>query len=350
MSSQPPYGSDPSRDSSQDGQPQYGSQPGYGGQPQYGSQPGGQVPSYSAAGGYPGGEVGPSASYPGYGSQPDPHAGYGGRSAPYAGGDGKSRNLFGVLALIAGILAFLTSGGVWIPIIGLVIGAIAFLLAIGAAVLGIMGLSAARQNKATNRGMSIAGIVLGGLSLLGTIMLSVVQMFLFNSLPEPDADRTDEQTESATRDPGHSDEDDPTGDDDPADGSTRAAGGQSLGSAELTSAVRLTVSAEPDTVDFGAGEAADEIARVVYTIDNASGSDFDPGFPLITCTYAGGTCDDVFSGGYSGGLAFDTVPAGQKREFALGYAVPHSEIDSLKLEVIILSSDDPLTPYEFEKK
>lgn len=364
MSSQPPYGSDPYGDSGQGGQPGYGSQPGYGAQPQYGSQPGyggqpqygEQAPSYSGAGGYPGGEAGPADQYsPNYSGQADPYGGGygGGYGGDYgSGGDSKARNILGILALIAGIIAFLTSGGAWIPVLGFVVAGIAFLLAIAAIILGFMGLSAAKQNKATNRGMSIAGLILGGLSLLGTIILVVVQVFLLNSMStSPGQDPTDEPTDSATQDPGQTDGAPPTDEAEPTEDPTQPAGGASEGSVDLTSGVTLAVSVGPDNVDFGANTTNGEIARVVYTIDNTSGSDFDPGFPLITCTYSGGTCNDVFSGDYSGGLAFETVPAGEKKEFALGYEVPHSELDSLKLEVTIPNSDQGSNaPYTFEKK
>ncbi len=363
MSSQPPYGSDPYGDSGQGGQPGYGSQPGYGAQPQYGSQPsyggqpqyGEQAPNYSAAGGYPGGEAGPADQYsPNYSGQADPYGGgYGsGYGSDYgSGGDSKARNILGILALIAGIIAFLTSGGAWIPVLGFVVAGIALLLAVAAIILGFMGLSAAKQNKATNRGMSIAGLILGGLALLGTIILVVVQVFLLNSMSNIDPSPTEQPTDSATQDPGPTDGAQPTEEAEPTEDPSQQAGGASEGSVDLTSGVTLAVSVGPDNVDFGANTTNGEIARVVYTIDNTSGSDFDPGFPTIKCTYSGGTCNDVFDGDYSGGLAFETVPAGEKKEFALGYEVPHSELDSLKLEVTIPNSDQGYNaPYTFEKK
>ncbi|MFB9776808.1 hypothetical protein [Brevibacterium otitidis] len=112
----------------------------------------------------------------------------------------------------------------------------------------------------------------------------------------------------------------------------------------------MAVAVGEDTVDFGAESTNGEMARVVFTIENNSDAEFDPGFPLISCTYSGGDCTDVFTGEYSGALSFEPVPAGESKDFALGYEVPHSDIDSLELEVTMPNSDQGYSnPYIFKK-
>ena len=102
---------------------------------------------------------------------------------------------------------------------------------------------------------------------------------------------------------------------------------------------------------FSAPATGGEIARVEFTIDNTSGEEFDPGFPLIECTYSGGTCEDVFNGAeYDGGLSFAPVPAGESETFVMGFMVPEADIDSIELSVAISNSDQGIgNPYIFTR-
>jgi hypothetical protein len=124
---QPGYGQ-PSYGQPQYGQPQYG-QPQYG-QPGYGQAPYGQ-PQYGA----PGQPYGQAPAYP-YGEAP-----------------AQQSNGLAVAALVCGIIGFFCG-----------------LTAIAAIPLGIVGLRRSRELGGTGRGMAIAGLVLGCV----VVVLSVV--------------------------------------------------------------------------------------------------------------------------------------------------------------------------------
>jgi hypothetical protein len=131
------------------------SEPSNAGNPGYGApgeQPG---PGYGA----PGGQSGP-----GYGA-PGGQSGYG-----YPGPAGKPRNGLGTAALVLGILGLLGS----ILFFGALLGIIAV-------VLGIVALGRVRRGEATNRGASIAGIVLGVLSLVIPVILLVAGLSFYSS-------------------------------------------------------------------------------------------------------------------------------------------------------------------------
>ncbi len=76
-------------------------------------------------------------------------------------------NGIAITALVVGIIAFLSG---WIPVWGLLVG-------IAAVVFGIVGLK-----KSQNKGMSITGIVTGGLALLTGLMVTVTMLFAIGSL------------------------------------------------------------------------------------------------------------------------------------------------------------------------
>ncbi|KAA1034254.1 DUF4190 domain-containing protein [Pseudonocardia sp. EV170527-09] len=148
-----PYGAQ------QPGQQQYGQQP-YG-QQQYGDQQYGQQP---------------------YGTQGHDQAAYPDRPAagPPGWPQGRApatppRNGVGIAALVLGILAVLTF---W-----LFIGGLFGLLAI---VLGAIGISRVSKGVATNRGVSISGLVLGILGVLGTIAMIALVAFGFSVFQQVD--------------------------------------------------------------------------------------------------------------------------------------------------------------------
>lgn len=94
-----------------------------------------------------------------YGDQPTGAPGYYGdpnASAP--------KNGLGVVALVVGIVALLVC---WIPLVGLV-------LAVVGLVLGIVALRRVRRGRATNRGVGLAAVIIGILSLLASIVFTAV--------------------------------------------------------------------------------------------------------------------------------------------------------------------------------
>ncbi|HEU4676715.1 MAG TPA: DUF4190 domain-containing protein [Motilibacteraceae bacterium] len=135
---QPQYGQ-PQYGQPQYGQPQYG-QPQYGqpqyGQPQYG-QPGYGQPQYGA----PGQPYGQAPAYP-YGEAP-----------------AKQSNGLAVAALVCGIIGFFCG-----------------LTAIAAIPLGIVGLRRSRELGGTGRGMAIAGLVLGCVVVVLSVVFIAVLM------------------------------------------------------------------------------------------------------------------------------------------------------------------------------
>ncbi|MFC4604050.1 DUF4190 domain-containing protein [Rhodococcus kronopolitis] len=154
---QPPYPGPPQPPGQQyPGQPpQYPGQP-YPGQPQQSGQP------------YPGQQQQPG-QYPGPSYPPQPYP-----AQPYPAQPGAQapQNGAGIAALIVGILALVTS---WTVVGGVVLGILAVIL-------GFVGRSQVRKQRATNGGMSLAGILLGVLAVIVSIVLVVVGVGLFNKV------------------------------------------------------------------------------------------------------------------------------------------------------------------------
>ena len=90
--------------------------------------------------------------------------------------DAKSRNWMGIVALIFGII-----GGSVIAI-----------------VFGVLGLSAAKKGKATNRGMSIWGIVLGSIWLVVSIVATIAFIALIANVATEEAAAGDCYISTAT--------------------------------------------------------------------------------------------------------------------------------------------------------
>jgi hypothetical protein len=91
---------------------------------------------------------------------PPPPPGPGGYPGDYGAAPQRQQNIFGLLALILGIVAIVLCclyGGAW--------------AGIPAIVLGVIGMSKAGKGQASNRGMSLTGVVLGVIGLLLTIGL-----------------------------------------------------------------------------------------------------------------------------------------------------------------------------------
>lgn len=143
----PPYGYPPA---------QYGGQPGYGGPPGYGNPPGyGGPPGYGAPPGYPG-------PY-------DPYQPY-----PPGGGPTNGLAVGSLVTSIAGVvfglpLTLFCYIGVLIPIVGVVLGAVA--------------LGQIKRTHEQGRGLAIAGIVVGAVTtaLLVVIAIAVMTVFINRS-------------------------------------------------------------------------------------------------------------------------------------------------------------------------
>lgn len=107
----------------------------------------------------------------GSGSMPPPPPSYeGGTGYPGQGAPlGAPKNGFGIAALVLGILAIVLS---WSAVGGIVFGVLAIIFA-------ILGMRRASQGVATNKGMSISGLVTGIVGLIiGVIVAVAVGSFL----------------------------------------------------------------------------------------------------------------------------------------------------------------------------
>lgn len=124
----------------------YGSQP----QPPYGAQPYGAYP-----GAYPG-------SYP----PPPPYGGY--PAQPPGQVAGGPRNGLGIAALIAAIAGLVLC---WSIVGGLIVGVVAI-------VLGFLGHGRAKRGEATNGGVAITGIVLGGIAVVLSLVFIAIWVTL----------------------------------------------------------------------------------------------------------------------------------------------------------------------------
>lgn len=176
---QPPYGQQPPADPAPTGgQNPEGSdgpslqKPPVSAGPSYGEQTGYAAPTQS---GY-GDQSGYGQQQPAYGQQPGygDQSGYGQQAAygqqtgygNYATG-GPSK-VVAILALIAGVVALLLC---WIPVFGIFWAGFFGLAAIG---LGIVGLVQAKKGTADGKGMSLAGLIVGVVAILASVVITVV--------------------------------------------------------------------------------------------------------------------------------------------------------------------------------
>jgi hypothetical protein len=118
--------------------------------PPYPSAP----PPYPYAGGYPGAYPPPPPSYGGY---------------PPASPQAVPKNGLGIAALVVAIVGLFTVYG------GIVLGVVAI-------VLGFLGRGRAKRGEATNGGVALAGIVLGFLGVIVSIVAIALTVWGFNQL------------------------------------------------------------------------------------------------------------------------------------------------------------------------
>ncbi|MGV8964836.1 MAG: DUF4190 domain-containing protein [Cellulomonas sp.] len=154
----PPYGAQPPAYGAQP--PAYGAQPpAYGAQPPaYGAQPpvyGAQPPDYGAQ------PPAYGAQPPAYGAQPPaPYGGYAGQPAY-----GYPKNSLGVWSLVLGIASFVLGFGL--------------LTGIPAIIVGNMGKRAATEGLANNLGLSKAGVILGWIATVLSVLAIIGGIIFF---------------------------------------------------------------------------------------------------------------------------------------------------------------------------
>jgi hypothetical protein len=311
------------------GQGQYG-------QGQYDANQYGQNPYDPNAQGYDPNQYGQQPAYAADGSSDqfipaNPNAAYG--QFPAGTGGNTSKNLWGILALIGGIAGVLTSG--------LLFGG---LLGIAAVVFGFIALSAIKKGLASNKGMSITGLILGFVAVLFTIVALIIYMFLGVGFLSAVESAASSQSPSS----------------DPVDPSQGADGGQAAPAqgSEVTIGddVTATVQVRPGTASghaSGAESSDGDIAVVTMTVKNDSSSDIEMTLANMEATDSSGQdYDDVFDGSqYKGSLAFtDPVPAGGETTYELAFGVPADEVDGMHIKLTLPEDLGNGKDFEFSKQ
>jgi hypothetical protein len=148
-----------------------------GGQPSGYGAPAGEPAGYGAPSGQPAGYGAPAYGAPAYGQQPA--AGFGGHMTP--------RNGFGIAALVLGLLSLPAAFTV---IFGVLLG-------IAAVIFGALGRGRAKKGQANNGGMAVAGLVLG---IVGIVVSLVIAAFVGSLLSRADIDGFRDCLESAGSD------------------------------------------------------------------------------------------------------------------------------------------------------
>lgn len=246
------------------------------------------------------------------------------------------KNLWGVLSLIAGIVGILLA---WI-IFGGVVG-------IAGVVFGLVGLSAVRSGRATNRAMSIWGVILSGVAILMSIAFVVVYISFGAWLA------SDGSSSAETSGPGTGSEvsSAPETPEEPAPSDYEFPIGDGLTMEVSISAVQLDPphgigGDEPtqDDYDFEWGNAQQtdgQLAVVNMTIHNNNASAMSPPPGTVSLLKAEDftevTVWDRPSDGY--GLPLiggDEIPAGESVSSKMGFVLPASEIDTVVVESILV--------------
>jgi hypothetical protein len=83
-------------------------------------------------------------------------------------------NILSIISLVAGILGLLGMCLGVIPVVGLFCSAPGGLFGIAAVILGILGLNKVKTTGEKGKGMAIAGLILGVLTLLGVCVYIII--------------------------------------------------------------------------------------------------------------------------------------------------------------------------------
>lgn len=255
-----------------------------------------------------------------------------------------TKNFWGVLSLIAGIVGILLA---WV-LFGGVVG-------IAGAVFGVVGLAAVKNGMAANKGMNIWGIVLSGASVLLAFFFVVnvvlgVQSGAVSTAgpgagtqtesPEPEAPASEAPASEAPGS-GGSEFAFPVG-----DGLTMEA---SISSLQLDPPPGFRDNtpgqAEYDLYWDNAQETGGQLAVVTLTIHNDNDHEVSLEPALVTLKKEDLT--DIPSWGVVGGgydpFVFDLeIPAGESQTRKIAFVLPASEIDTVTMEALIPQDGDVL--------
>jgi uncharacterized membrane protein len=87
-------------------------------------------------------------------------------------------NTMSLISMIAGILGLIGVCVGIIPVLGWICAGLGALLGVVALVLGFIGMNQAKKNGEKGKGMAIAGLVLGALSLFGILLYGAITAML----------------------------------------------------------------------------------------------------------------------------------------------------------------------------
>jgi len=95
--------------------------------------------------------------------------------APISPASAQKTNVLSIVSLVTGIIGFLSICAVWIPVFGMIcLG----LFGLAGIITGFIGLNQVKNRMEKGKGMAIAGIILGVLSLLGLCISLLVPSIL----------------------------------------------------------------------------------------------------------------------------------------------------------------------------
>lgn len=195
-----------------------------------------------------------------------PHGAHGAYGAHGAhGAPAQARNGFGVTALVLGIIGVLSG-------IPMILFWLAGPLGILALIFGILGTSRAKKGRATNKGVAIAGTILGALSLILTVIGLIVTLWVFNEV------ETEIEEETGA-----------------SNSVTDLGAGES---ATYNNGVKVTVSkpapytVDPNTLISGHSEG-NKAWKITVTVENTGDEDFTDPFMTIEAEADGRKAEEV---------------------------------------------------------
>ncbi len=323
------------------GSPSYGSNPAPGAAPApaYGSNP---APAYGAA---------QSADQ----FQPANPGSGGGWNAAAPGGD-SSKNIWGLLALIAGIVGI---------VLGL--GGGGLLFSIAGIVLGIIGGKNVAKGVANNPGQAKTGLWTGVIGIVVNFIAAIViGLLIWNfGTVEVNGERVNDGGETTSQQ-------DPSSGNDPAAGTDPAAGqdpaaedpaaedpaageapasdpasgsGGGVQAAPPGSGTEISEGVEMGFMLSGDPSSSDPLTEFTLSYRNTGTEDYDASSVTWSCTYDVGPCPQLYGDPYVSFSEYGTIPAGEVVTYTTGFKIPMESMNSIEITINDQNSDAWPEPY-----
>lgn len=250
----------------------------------------------------------------------------GGQMAPpFPGPPPQPQNGLGVTALVLGIIGAVTFFTVWM---GIVLGVLALIF-------GLVGLSKARKGMATNKGVALAGTILGGIAVVVSVVWLVVVVMAVKSVSDEIQKEVDKV---ATADPGGDPAGDAAGGEDTEEPAAEPEEPLEFGATHTyDDGVKVTVSKpapySPDA--FASGHKAGNVAvQFTITIVNGGKKTLDVTTALPTLRDANGTDVEMVFDGSNGTKPFSgKVLAGKQARSTFAFSVPADAAKEVQLQI-----------------